>query len=221
LDNETDLRYVHCLEVWNDPSWPDNVHGNPQAVALWTRWLNQGYRITAIGGSDYHRPHPKTGENKPAERLGLPSTFVYAEELSGAAILAGVRERRAYVSMGPLVTFQAFFGGDSYDIGSALGSIEGVLQFRGTVSFDAPTRVRVLKNGTIAVEADFKSGSGELSYEDVTARNESAWYRLDVLDQRDHILAVTNPVFVGPEKKLPPRTYGDFVDRQPEAGSKV
>lgn len=30
LDTETDLRYVHCLEIWNDPSWPDNVRGNPQ-----------------------------------------------------------------------------------------------------------------------------------------------------------------------------------------------
>lgn len=105
-DGATDLRYVHCLEVWNDPYWPDNVHANPQAVALWTAWLNAGYRITAIGGSDYHHP-PRPEEGKPGERLGLPSTYVYAEELSAAAILEGLRQRRAYVSMGPRVTFQA------------------------------------------------------------------------------------------------------------------
>ena len=52
---DTDLRNVHCLETWNDPSYPDNVRANPRAIALWTSWLNAGHRITAIGGSDFHR----------------------------------------------------------------------------------------------------------------------------------------------------------------------
>jgi hypothetical protein len=220
LDAETDLRYVHCLEIWNDPSWPDNVRGNPRAVALWTQWLNQGYRITAIGGSDYHRPYPKPGENKPAERLGLPSTFVYAEELSGAAILAGIRERRAYVSMGPLVTFQAISEGDVHDIGADLGNLAGDIQFRGTVSHKTPVRVQVLKNGDVVTTEDFKAGSGELSYEDASTGGEPAWYRLDVLDHRGHILAVTNPIFAGPQKKPSVRTYGDFVEVQPEGETK-
>lgn len=221
LDNDTDLRYVHCLEIWNDPSWPDNVRGNPRAVALWTQWLNRGYRITAIGGSDYHRPHPKPGENKPPERLGLPSTFVYAEELSGAAILAGVRERRVYVTMGPRVTFQAFLGGNLYDIGADLGNLDGYVQFRGTVTHNAPIRVQVLKNGNIAAEADFKDGNGELDYEDLSIRDAPAWYRLDVLDQNGQILAVTNPIFVGPQKEPPALNYGDFVEHRSGAGAKL
>src|SRR5690606_6753790 len=36
---DTDLRQVHCLEIWNDPSWPDNRRDNPRAIALWTQWL--------------------------------------------------------------------------------------------------------------------------------------------------------------------------------------
>ena len=92
-DETTDLRFLNCLEIWNDPSWPDNVQANPRAVALWTDSLNAGYRLTGIGGSDYHRPAPRPGENKPAERLGLPCTYVYASELSTPAILAGLRQR--------------------------------------------------------------------------------------------------------------------------------
>jgi hypothetical protein len=83
---ETDLRYVHCVELWNDLYWPGHVFTNPKTVELWTNWLNAGYRVTAIGGSDYHYP-PKPDEGKPGERLGQPTTFVYAEELSAPAIL--------------------------------------------------------------------------------------------------------------------------------------
>ncbi|MEA2007890.1 MAG: CehA/McbA family metallohydrolase [Chloroflexota bacterium] len=100
LYKDTDLRLVNCLELWNDLYYPGNVEANPQAVAMWTKWLNAGHRITAIGGSDYHSP-PRPEENIPGERLGYPSTYVYAETLSMAGILEGVKNRRVYVSKGP------------------------------------------------------------------------------------------------------------------------
>ncbi|MBI3360546.1 MAG: CehA/McbA family metallohydrolase, partial [Chloroflexi bacterium] len=28
-DSTTDVRNLHCLEIWNDPSWPDNKRDNP------------------------------------------------------------------------------------------------------------------------------------------------------------------------------------------------
>jgi hypothetical protein len=41
------LRHAHALEIWNDPSWSDNVRDDPRAVELWTRMLNAGYRLYA------------------------------------------------------------------------------------------------------------------------------------------------------------------------------
>ena len=52
-------------------------------IAFWEKQLNAGYRITAIGGSDTHRPQEKT--------TGEPTTVVYALELSVSAILAGIK----------------------------------------------------------------------------------------------------------------------------------
>lgn len=52
---DVDLRTIHCLEILNDPTWPGgNDHpGNKEATTaaatLWTKWLNAGHRITAIG----------------------------------------------------------------------------------------------------------------------------------------------------------------------------
>jgi hypothetical protein len=210
-DDLTELANVHCLEIWNDPSWPDNAAANPQTVSLWSDWLNAGHRITALGGSDYHRPEPKSGENKPPERLGLPSTFVYAENLSGAAILKGVRQRRVYVTTGPRVSFQAYADGTIHEIGADLKELDGTIEFKGTVSnHDSPARIQLIKNGYVMAEAALQEGTGVLQHSDKVTPTDSAWYRLDVLDQNEQILAVTNPIFIGRRYQPSVLTYGAF-----------
>jgi hypothetical protein len=214
-DETTELRFLNCLEIWNDPSWPDNVQANPQAVALWTDALNAGYRLTAIGGSDYHRPAPRPGEDKPAERLGLPSTYVYASELSTSAILAGLRRRAVYVSMGPQVTFQARAGGAVYSIGADLGELRGPIEFSAAVfGYDPAGLVsawaRIEKNGRIVADAPVSGDETRVFYTEPAASAAPAWYRFDVFDQRGQLLAITNPIYVG--APYPPAlfTYGDF-----------
>ena len=50
-DADTMLDHLDALEIWNDPTWPDNAWANPGAVDYWTRLLNAGYRITALDGA--------------------------------------------------------------------------------------------------------------------------------------------------------------------------
>lgn len=210
---ETDLRHIHCLEIWNDPSWPDNRVGNPLAVEMWTCWLNAGHRITAIGGSDYHRPLNQAGINKPPDRLGLPRTYVYAHQLSGAAILDGLRRRQVYVSMGARVDFNAQLNGQTYPIGADLGVQRGVVKLTGEIAPVGRSGVaRLLQNGNILTET--------LLYGDATILHATveldpstpAWFRLDVLDGNGLMLAITNPIFAGPIPTPVLNTYGDFVD---------
>lgn len=209
---ETDLRYVHCLEIWNDPSWPDNERDNPRALILWTRMLNAGWRLTALGGSDYHRPHPPAGQNKPDERLGVPSTYVYAENLSGAAILAAVRARRAYVSMGPRLAFTARLDGVTYDLGADLGEVSGELILSAAVTDCAvPARAQLVRNGEPLAEAEVKSGNAALSVTLSTHAGERAWFRFDVYDHSGRMLGVTNPIFIGPPAQPAPATFGEFL----------
>ena len=208
---DTDLRQVHCLEIWNDPSWPDNRRDNPRAIALWTEWLNAGYRMTAIGGSDFHRPAPPPGQDKPAERLGKPSTYVYASELSGSAILEALRQRRAYVSMGPLASFQARAGGSAYDIGADLGQWEGELTLAArTWACPEPARARLVKNGQPLAEAEVASDGAELTANVHVRPDEPAWYRFDVLDADGLMLAITNPIYTGPVKVPAKVLFSDY-----------
>ena len=196
LYDDTDLRYVHCLELWNDLFWPDNVYANPRAVELWTTWLNAGYRVTAIGGSDYHYP-PKPEQGLPGERLGQPTTYVYAEELSVPAILEGLRRRRAYVSKGPRVTFHAGIGGTTYMIGDDLGVQSGEIEFTVTIT-NEPDKIRaqLVKNGVIIANERLKEGETSMQFRDRVDPARSDWYRLEVLDRVGQALAITNPIFV-------------------------
>ena len=211
-DGSADLHHVHCLEVWNDPSWPDNLHANPKAVALWTDWLNAGYRITAIGGSDYHQPAPEPGQDKPPERLGLPSTYVYAEQLSGAAILEGLRRRRAYVSMGARVTFQAQADGTTYEIGADLGERSGAIDFKATVT-DCPSsgRAQIVRNGQVVSETPIEGGQAVLRWRNDADPARSDWCRLDVFGEEGQMMAITNPIYVGPRRRPVSHSYGDFA----------
>jgi hypothetical protein len=206
------LSVFDCLEVWNDPSWPDNRQANPAALDMWTRWLNEGYRLTAVGGSDYHRPRPQEGLDKPAERLGYPATFIYTERLSGSALLESLRQMRAYVSLGPRIWLEGRLGGKTYTIGADLGTITGLFEVAGSVSaVGRPMTARIIRNGICVQET---TGSGEemgVKYQEQLREAEPAWFRLDVLDQNGNILAFTNPIFTGPRPTPAKLRFEDFL----------
>lgn len=73
-----------------------NVDPASSGISFWEQQLNQGYRLTAIGGSDNHMPLlPPEAPNA----VGHPTTVVYAQELSTPAILDGIRSGRVFVDV--------------------------------------------------------------------------------------------------------------------------
>jgi MYXO-CTERM domain-containing protein len=69
----------------------------PRALQLWDQMLDQGHRITAIGGSDDHRAGIDL--NAFQSPIGSPTTVVLADQLSEAGILAGVAQGRVVVKL--------------------------------------------------------------------------------------------------------------------------
>jgi hypothetical protein len=212
LDDQTDMNYVHCIEVCNCPGFHESDLGTPKAIRLWTELLNVGYRITALGGSDYHRTVPSleyTGSHT-RESIGWPTTYVYAEELSSNAILSAVMRRRVYVSLGPKVSFQAEVNGKVYDIGQDIGLFEGEINFTSTTS-ECPegSCAQIVRNGEVVAEESVKDGETRLLYGDTTQFSQSNWYRLDVYDSNGAMLAITNPIFIGRRKHPQIQTYGE------------
>lgn len=210
LFKDTDLRTIQCLELWNDLYWPGNITANPATVEMWTEWLNAGYRITAIGGSDYHYP-PRPEENKPGERLGMPTTYVYAEELSTAGILDALRKRRAYVTKGPQFDFRAKANGRSYEIGADMGVQDRGIDFIVTIPYQPKTiNLQLVMNGAVIAEEQTKGRDINVRFRHKVDAISSVWFRLDIRDNDGDVLAITNPVFVGPEKKVDQYRYGEL-----------
>jgi len=210
LFDDTDLRGIQCIELWNDLYWPQNANANPKAVNMWTKWLNANHRITAIGGSDYHYP-PRPEESKFGERLGMPKTYVYAEELSGKGILEGLVRHKAYVTQGPQVIFQAEVNGESYTVGDDLGIQEGEVRFSATILYKPVSmEVNLVKNGQILASGRIKGKEANLEFQDQVTPNQSAWYRLDIYDLEEQVLAITNPIFCGPHKEPTIHQFRDF-----------
>lgn len=210
-DDATELRFVHCLEVWNDPYWPDNRYANPAAVTLWTRWLDSGIRTTAIGGSDYHYP-PAPEAGKLGERLGYPSTYVGAQRLSAGAILDGLRKRRAYVSLGPRLAFHARANGAVYTIGDVVQIRPREVELEACVELStiSQARARIVSHGRVVAHQPVHGDLSILQCRVPIDSTPAEWYRLDVIDPHGHLLAITNPIFFGSQYAPHLQTYGDF-----------
>ncbi|HEY53641.1 MAG TPA: CehA/McbA family metallohydrolase [Caldilineae bacterium] len=209
-NEDTLLDHLDALEIWNDPTWGDNAWANPDAVAYWTRLLNAGYRITAIGGTDFHFTNPEPGPYQP--RLNLPRTYVYAEQLSTAAILDAVRKRRAYMTMGPTLRFQAAMQGVSYGMGDDLGAVTGELALTAEAVLEqGEGRILLLKNGEIIADGRSRDGRIAVQWQSELNPREPAWFRCDVLDAEGRFLTVSNPIFTGPHHPPAPHTFGEFL----------
>ena len=100
---------VDAVEVWNSRWSLDDQ----ATLRVWDRLLRQGRRIVAVANSDSHSH---------ADPIGSPHTVVRADELSTPAILAGLRQGRAYLagSAGVTLDLTATADGRTAGIGDML-----------------------------------------------------------------------------------------------------
>ena len=78
-----DLHLFSAIRAVNGGS----LRGPYSGVSFWEKQLDDGYRIPAIGGSDNH--HGAWPVSHP-DSMGIPTTVVYAQDLSVPAILDGI-----------------------------------------------------------------------------------------------------------------------------------
>ena len=192
-----------CVEAWQG-MWASNNH---QSLAFWDRLLRQGRRVVAVGGSDKH-VKPFQGEPAPYD-LGTPTTWVYADELSTAGILRGIRAGHAFISAGPQGP-ELYLSADADEDGvyeSMMGD-EILLPagqrigLRASVANGGGLTLRIVSASDveeIAVESDDFSTCWEGRAEGKT------FYRLELVEPAGgeiahpaaaHRLALSNPIYV-------------------------
>lgn len=166
--------------------------GNDDAMLEYYRYLNSGYRLPLVGGTDKMSSAVPVGLYRTYARLG--------EEFSYEAWCRAVRSGRTFLSGGPLVTLTV----DGREPGDTVGlSGPGTVSVHATVRSIFPLRcLEVVRNGEVVAKAAANGGrhaeiSEELRIDGnswVACRAFGAGYHLDEWGRQ--VFAHTSPVYV-------------------------
>jgi hypothetical protein len=194
-----DWANADLIEIYHNLEGGNNAY----QIALWDRLLNQGHRIVGVAGIDSHDPF------EGFHRLGQLVTWVYADHLSEAGIVAGLKRGRVYVSKGPELRFTAHSGGQSAEMWESLPP--GAITLDVAVRADEDLRLYVLRDGLPFDSVPVTRTHGRwttLTFHDQARQR--AYYRVELHSQyhdpafpylrwRDHttMRALSNPIWVG------------------------
>lgn len=182
---------LNAATTWEGLSNPFNI----EALAHYDELLAEGHHLTAVGGSDDHKGGTGTDADLFYGAVGTPTTVVFAEELSEAAILAGIRAGHVYLKAdgpeGPDLYLEATCGDTALMMGDeGAGPAFEILAH--AVGADDLT-LRVIRDGEAIDEVDVRSDDVEYALDMVP--EEHTVLRLELRDD-DLIVALTNPLYL-------------------------
>ncbi|QNA83698.1 CehA/McbA family metallohydrolase [Sphingomonas sp. So64.6b] len=187
----TDYAGITAIEAVNGTM----AEGPLAGVGFWYARLNEGHRLTGIGGSDNHDPDAPAGKAP----IGRPTTVVRAEALSTPAIIAGIRAGNVFIdvdgSRDRLLELQAISG-------AARAVMGETLQFVGTL--ELKVHVVGMTEGTIQVIANGKpdpshqavvTGPDEWRSFSLNRAQACGWISATVLSG-GHPRLIGNPIYI-------------------------
>ena len=176
---------IEAMEVVNGAVIEGRIAGMP----IWYAHLNEGHRITGIGGGDEHGARPRG-------RVGSPATVIFAAELSEAGLLDGIRSGRVYVRTrgpeGPVIDLTASSHGESVPMGGVLG-VAGPVRLDMKIDRAAGQYVEVVRNGEVIEKLDVPGESASLST--TVPVSSGQWVHVRLRDAMG-MTAFSNPVYV-------------------------
>jgi hypothetical protein len=181
---------VDALEMTSWGALYDGI--DPYSLSDWYRYLNCGYLVAAVGGTDKMSSNTAVGTVRTYARLAPDEPFTYE------AWKAAVRRAETFVTYGPLLEFAV----DGYPMGSRLempasgGTLDATWEL---ASVTVPmSRVDLVVNGeireSVAVSPEAASGSWSVTVD------KSSWLALLVrghyAGKAECILAHSSPVMI-------------------------
>ncbi|MFC3076571.1 CehA/McbA family metallohydrolase [Phenylobacterium terrae] len=178
-------------------------------VPFWEARLDEGRRITALGGSDNHDAARPAGQ---ASAVGVPTTVVWAENLSQPAILAGLRSGRVFVDVAGakdrIIDLTAAADGRTTPMGGDLSAAAGEL-----VTFEIAVKGaaggRLVLAGPAASklvgETGAALGADETRRLTWTSDGEPGWLRAEVRGPEGQLWLLGNPIYLNRKAPGPAR----------------
>lgn len=193
-----DFDLLTAVEVVNGHDVETSISGIP----FWHAQLQKGVRLTAIGGSDTHDVTSDT-ISPPAGRIGVPTTVVYAEELSTPAILEGIRAGRVFIdtagSQDRVLTFSGRVGDQPVSMGDTVAAPNGtLLQWSIGVTNLPGGKIELIRDGVIAQKlpsAEIEGNDHRLQFEE-RSDGRRHWIRVNLRDRDGRLALIGNPIYL-------------------------
>jgi len=194
--SKVDMRLLTAVEAINGGSEQYSIPNIP----FWDKQLNDGCRLTGIGGSDNHRPMQPLDE---VGSIGSPTTVVYATELSTPAIIAGIRSGHAFVDLAGtrdrLLEVAARSGDTTAHMGDFLVAHDGeTVKFELHVTAAAGGTARWIEDGQeVALKTASTISSADQSFSLTwVSDGRRHWFRAEVVGANGKQWLLGNPVYV-------------------------
>lgn len=195
---------LQVIEIINGTNVENEIAGIP----FWQDLLDQGYKITGIGGSDDH------GAGFGSAHPGIPTTMVYASKLSEKSLLDAVKEGNVYLKTkgpdGPSLDWRIELGAEIWHMGmnipkeileSEQDSAKDLI-LSVAVNHEELQTVEIIHNSQ-TLDVDCKavgqsSDMGALHWSCSLPHLDAGWIRLNLRNaSTQEITVVANPIYLG------------------------
>lgn len=190
--NVKDFDNIDYVEIWHQ-SFSDDNYENDRATLFWTKLLDEGHKIAATYGRDWHRKE-KSGH------YGCTYLGIDGESITEEKALEAINKGRTVVSTGTEFSFFVRQVDKEYNIGDTLSEGEAEFIFNIEDGCNSEHKeIRIISNGGKCIEsADAYAGKISLCLE------KGKWYRAElwgVLHGKTQALAITSPIYVKGENE--------------------
>ena len=193
-DPAVDMSLIAAVEVVNG----HDVESPTAGLPFWQEQLQLGHRLTGIGASDTHDVTSKNTQPPPAQ-IGVPTTVVYARELSAEGIIAGIRAGNAFIDTAGtrdrLLEFTARHGNKQVSMGEGL-QLAGRrhVTFEVRVAQVAGGSIEVIRDGAVTRRVPV-TATHSLAFEETFDRKRH-WVRVNVRDGQGKLALIGNPIYI-------------------------
>jgi predicted metal-dependent phosphoesterase TrpH len=193
---DTDFSRVHVVEAINGGS----MDGTYSGVPFWQQRLNEGFRMTAIGGSDNHNAsiEPDHGST-----VGRPTTVVYAANLSERAVLDAIRAGHVFVdllgSRDRAIALTATAGSQTAMMGDTMKAPAGTaIHLSLTVDNLEGAHPELIRDGEVAQFGNVSpiGAQHEVRELEQTSDGKRHWLRVNIRAQDGQLLVLGNVIYL-------------------------
>ena len=193
-----DLGLVTAVEAVNGGSELDDIYGIP----FWDKELNEGHRLTGIGGSDNHNPF--TDPKRPSS-VGNPTTVVFAPELSTPAILSAIRSGHVFVdataSSNRILTMTAQIARATVQMGDSTEADQQTsIDFEVRESGADEGKISLIEDGRVLGGAATSSAAAGTLKAQWTSDGLRHWFRPQINGPDGKLWMIGNPIYVNWDK---------------------